>query len=87
MGQAKLASSRSAFAACSGGDGIVTWGDPSTRADSSTVQDQLRSVQQIQATSSAFAAILQDGYVFAWGGPDFGGDTSAVQDQLRNVHV
>ena len=34
---------------------------------SSLVRDQLRGVQQIQATSGAFAAILEDGSVVAWG--------------------
>ena len=37
----------------------VTWGDPDRGGDSSSVQDQLKNVQQIQATSQgAFAAIL-----------------------------
>ena len=54
--------------------------------DSSAVRDQLKGVQQIQATSDgAFAAILENGSVVTWGHADFGGDSSAVQDQLRGV--
>ena len=38
--------------------------------DSSEVQDQLKGVQQVQATSCrAFAAILADGSVVTWGKP------------------
>eukprot|EP00434_Breviolum_minutum_P023230 symbB.v1.2.020488.t1/scaffold1730.1/size104407/1 len=66
-------------------DQSVTWGDAARGGDSSAVQDQLRGVQQIQATLRAFAAILADGSVVAWGGADCGGDSSAVQDQLRGV--
>ena len=53
--------------------------------DSSAVQDQLKGVQQIQATDGAFAAILEDGSVVTWGDADCGGDSSAVQDQLKGV--
>ena len=64
---------------------VVTWGSPHGGGDSSAVQDQLRNVQQIQATSEAFAAILADGSVVTWGSQSHGGDSSVVQDQLRNV--
>ena len=50
-----------------------------------TVRDQLKRVQQIQASSKAFAAILQDGSVVTWGDEDFGGDSLAVQAQLKGV--
>ena len=63
----------------------MTWGDQRYGGDSSGVQDQLRSVQQIQATSSAFAAILEDGSVVTWGSPDSGGCCSSVQDQFANL--
>ena len=63
----------------------MTWGDPGFGGDSSQVQDQLKGVQQIQATSSAFAAILADGLVVTWADPDYGGDSSEVQDQLKGV--
>ena len=46
--------------------------------DSSAVRDQLKGVQQIQATWRAFAAILADGSVLTWGDADYGGDSSAV---------
>ena len=42
-------------------DPVVTWGVAG--GDSSAVQDQLRNVQQIQASNGAFAAILGDGSV------------------------
>ena len=34
--------------------------------DSSAVRDQLKNVQQIQASHNAFAAILGDGSVVTW---------------------
>ena len=49
------------------------------------MQDQLKNVQQIQASLSAIAAILGDGFVVTWGYADGGGDSSSVQDQLKNV--
>ena len=52
---------------------------------SAGLQDQLKNVQQIQATEEAFAAILGDGSVVSWGRDRVGGDSSAVQDQLKNV--
>ena len=55
-------------------------GNPDHGGDCS-VEDQLRNVQQIQATDYAFAAILADGSMVAWGDPDRGGDCSAVTDQ------
>ena len=47
------------------------------------MQEQLKGVQQIQATSRAFAAIRSDGFVVTWGDADSGGDSSAVRGQLR----
>ena len=64
---------------------VATWGDASFGGDSSAVRDQLKGVQQIQATNFAFAAILEDGSVVTWGRADAGGDSSAVRDQLRCV--
>ena len=49
----------------------------------SRVKDQLRNVQQIQATSCAFAAILVTGHVVTWGNAVSGGYSNHVQDQLR----
>ena len=49
------------------------------------VQQQLRNVQQIQASNRAFAAILVDGSVVTWGQAGFGGYSGVVQGQLRNV--
>ena len=54
--------------------------------DSSAVRDQLKNVQQIQATPFAFAAILADGSVLTWGDAASGGDSGgAVRDQLKTV--
>ena len=84
--QPKVAPTTGAFAMwCCGGDRTVTWGSSRHGADSSAAQDQLKNVQQIQATKAAFAATLADGSVVAWGDPNHGGDSSAVQDQLKDA--
>ena len=45
---------------CHRDSAIVTWGDADRGGDSSAVRrDQLKGVQQIQATNFAFAAILE----------------------------
>ena len=64
---------------------VVAWGRDDKGGDCTAVQNQLRSVQQIQATYGAFAAILADGSVVAWGDPIHGGDCSTARDQLRDV--
>ena len=56
-----------AFSALLGDDSVATWGDFGYGGDSSVVRDQLRDVQQIQASYRAFAAILGDGSVVTWG--------------------
>ncbi|CAE7798998.1 unnamed protein product [Symbiodinium sp. KB8] len=73
-----------AFAAILDDGSVVTWGDARYGGDSSTVQDKLKNVQQVQASDSAFAAILGDGSLVTWGKDSHGGDSSAVQDQLKN---
>eukprot|EP00435_Cladocopium_sp_Y103_P014007 s1113_g3.t1 len=84
--EAKLAATPAAFAFfCPGGDRVVTWGHDRHGGDSSGVQDQLKGVQQVQATFGAFAAILADGSVVTWGKPEHGSDSSEVQDQLKGV--
>ena len=50
-----------AFAAIVADRSVVTWGDEYL------VRDQLKGVQQIQASRFAFAAILEDGSVVPWG--------------------
>ena len=78
--------SRHLFAAAVLGDGsVVTWRDADLGGDSRAVQDQLKNVQQIQASSYGFAAILGEGSVVTWGRADLGGDSRAVQDQLKSV--
>ena len=59
--------------------------------DNSVVQDQLRGVQQIQATISAFAAILEDGSVVTWGPcrlwrRQFGSSRSAQRCSANSSH-
>ena len=51
------------FAAILGDGSVVTWGTAWCGGDSSSAQDQLNNVQQIQASECAFAAILADGSV------------------------
>ena len=63
----------------------MTWGDPEDGGDSSEVQDQLKNVQQVQATARAFAAILADGSVVTWGSTRHGGDSSEVQDRIAHL--
>ena len=85
-GQARVATTTSAFAFwCTGGTGVVTWGNPMCGGDNCRVQDQLKNVQQVSATFSAFAAVLADGTVVTWGDASRGGDSTQVADQLRNV--
>ncbi|OLQ06339.1 hypothetical protein AK812_SmicGene10354 [Symbiodinium microadriaticum] len=83
--QVQVKGSAQSFAAILGDASVVTWGDASAGGDSIAVQNQLKNVQQIQATRFAFAAILGDGSVVAWGRASAGGDCTAVQDQLKNV--
>ena len=84
--QPQLAAATNAFALwCHGDNAIVTWGDEKAGGDSWAVQDQLRGVQQIQATQRAFAAVLADGSVITWGCAGSGGDSLAVREQLRGV--
>ena len=74
-----------AFIAILGVGDVVTWGPADDGGDSSAVQEQLRDVQQVQASGFAFAAILSDGSVVTWGDADCGGDSRTVQEHLKNV--
>ena len=56
----------SAFAAILCNGSVVTWGNAADGGDSSDVQDQLKHVQQIEASRCTFAAVLCDGSG-AWG--------------------
>ena len=74
-----------AFAAILRDGSVVTWA-VLTAAGQQCCADQLKHVQQIQATADgAFAAILVDGSVVTWGSAYCGGDSSAVGDQLKTV--
>ena len=48
-----ITATNAAFALWCCNSGVVTWGDTDGGADSSTVQDQLRNVQQIRSTDEA----------------------------------
>ena len=78
--QTMLASCKSgqALAATMGNGSVVAWGHPDNGGDCSSVQEQLRNVQCIQANGVAFAAVLNNGSVVTWGHPANGGDSSAV---------
>ena len=83
--QVNMATTANAFALwLSGGNRVLTWGDPKEGGDCSQVQE-LRNVKHVQGTDGAFAAILEGGSVVTWGSPGAGGDSSLVQDQLRTV--
>ena len=77
-------SNKSTFAAILGDGFVVTWGHNNYGGDSSTVQDHLKKVQQIQPTAGAFAAIPGDGSAVTWGDKNNGGDSTAVQEQLKH---
>ena len=85
--QPQLAATGNAFALwCHGDSEVVTWGNADEGGDSSAIRDQLKGVQQIQATlDGAFAAILEDASVVTWGDARCGGDSAAVRDQLKGV--
>ena len=75
----------SAFAAILGDGSVVPWGDVFFGDDSSAVQDQLKKVQQIQASEQGICCNPGEGSVVAWGTELCGGDSSLVQDQLQDV--
>ena len=85
VGTVRICGDSNCFAAILGDGSVVTWGNACSGVDSSSVQDQLKNVQQIQASNRAFAAILGDGSVVTWGHDNYGGDSSSVQDQLKNM--
>ena len=59
--------SNTCFAAILGDGSVVTCESANHGGNSLAVQDQLKDVQQIQATNFAFAAILGDMSVVTWG--------------------
>eukprot|EP00435_Cladocopium_sp_Y103_P063740 s504_g25.t1 len=72
----------SAFAALLSNGCVVTWGNPCSGGASSTVQQQLQSVQGAYANGYAFAAILPDSCIVTWGEPSFGGDSASAREQI-----
>ena len=57
----KIEETFSAFTAFLDNGSVVTWGDTAEGSDSRAVQDQLKDVQQIQASCGALAAVLGNG--------------------------
>ena len=51
----QIQANRAAFTAILANGSVVAWGHPVWGGDCSDVQDQLRNVQQVQATDYAFA--------------------------------
>ena len=80
-----LQSTPSAFAAILANGSVFTWVNSTNGGDSSSVQNQLTSVQQVHATESAFAAILANSSVVTWGTAYEGGDSSSVQHLRKDV--
>ena len=76
----ELRATREAFAALLGDGTVVTWGDAAHGGDSSSVQAQLKDVQELHAAASVFYAILANGSIVVWGGPADG--AQAVQELL-----
>ena len=64
---------------------VVSWGAHTHGGDSEDIQDQLKNIQFIAATSMAFCAVTNDGKVVTWGRGDEGGDSSAIQSQLSSL--
>ena len=85
VGTVRIRDGHMCFAAILEDGSVVTWGDAGRGGDSSSVQDQLKDVQQLQASFAAFAAILGDGSVVTWGDAGSGGDSSSVRYQLKDV--
>eukprot|EP00439_Symbiodinium_sp_Y106_P022733 s1164_g2.t2 len=61
--ETSMAATASAFAAVLGDGSLVSWGNPNSGGDSSSVQHRLLNVRQVSATHGAFAALLGDGSV------------------------
>ena len=82
VGKVQICGGLESFAAILADGSVDTWGVGEQGGDSSEVQEQLKNVQQIQATRLAFAAIRGDRSVLTWSHASAGADSSAVQDQL-----
>ena len=74
------------FAAILEDGSVVTWGDATSGGDSSAVRDQLKGVQQIQATHTGCLCCDSGRWICRYlGWCNSGGDSSAVRDQLKGV--
>mmetsp|Transcript_51950 Transcript_51950/g.96091 ORF Transcript_51950/g.96091 Transcript_51950/m.96091 type:complete len:324 (-) Transcript_51950:43-1014(-) len=66
------------------GHRVITWGDPESGGDSSSVRDSLSSgVVQVVGSRAAFAARMSSGKVVAWGNRVAGGNADDVRDQME----
>ena len=91
----QLQATKWAFAALLADGSVVAWGDPDSGGDSSTVQnqlqylqqvdsceveDQLQNMQEAQATQQeACAPIAADGSVATWGDQDSASDSFKLE--------
>ena len=62
----------------------VTWGDADYGGDSVAVQQELKEVQDIQATLAAFAAILSNGSVATWQKPSYQVPISIEEEYFKD---
>ena len=79
MGSGREHPNRDAFAALKSDGSVVTWGDPESGGDSSSVAAQLNSaVSAIYSNFWSYAALKDDGSVVMWGNPMNGGSFSVT---------
>ena len=74
-----VTASESAFAARTGSDDVITWGEGVTAGIAAT------GATSVVASNGAFAALLDTGGVTAFGDAESGGDASSVQSQLTSI--
>ncbi|CAE7390522.1 THUMPD2 [Symbiodinium natans] len=85
-GSVAIAAAISSFAAILPDGAVASWGDKRCGSgNSSSVQDRLKNVQEVQASQHAFAALLSDGSVVSWGLTAFGGSSKPVDKLLKDV--
>ena len=81
----EIQSNEFAFAALLEDGSVVSWGAHTHGGDGEDIQDQLKNIQFIAATSMAFCAVTNDGKVATWGRGDESGDSSAIQRHLSSL--
>jgi len=74
-----------AFVALQESGEVVSWGEPLSGGDTTSLQDKLKEVDKIYSNAYAFAALKKDATVVTWGRDIYGGDSSAVESNLKDV--